>query len=212
MSVDETAERIVFSALKTILKQGVRRASLTEVAFEAGVTRITVYRYFGGKQGLVDAVCRHVACIFRRATDGSPTDSTAQIDARLKRLAEELARLPPGNLLAQFDEIRRLYPAAYEEFRLARENALDQVFEQALTAASRESALRKGINLHVVKAMFRACVAGLIENPSLIAANIPEAEICETVTAVLRHGVLKSCDHLAAGEPFAARGVEYADP
>jgi AcrR family transcriptional regulator len=212
MSVDETAERIALAALKIVLKQGVKRSSLTDVAFEAGVTRITVYRYFGGKQGLVEAVCRHVACIFRRTAEGDAADSAAQIDARLKRFGEELAQLPPGNWVARLEEIRRLYPAVYEEFRAAREGALDQVFEQALTAASRESALRESINLQVVKAMFRACVAGLIENPTLIAANIPEAEICETVTAVLRHGMLKRSDPLAATEPLAARGIEYADP
>jgi AcrR family transcriptional regulator len=194
MSVDETAERIVVSALKTFLKQGVKRSSLTEVAFEAGVTRVTVYRYFGEKQGLVEAVCRHVACIFRRAAEGSPADSSAQIDARLKRLGDELALLPPGNLLSQFDEIRRLYPGAYEEFRIARENALDQVFEQAVAAAAREDTLREGINLQVVKAMFWTSVAGLIENPALIATGVPLAEICKTVTAVLRHGILKDSD------------------
>ena len=63
MSVDETNERIVFAALTAFLKQGVKRSSLTDVAYEAGVTRITVYRYFGDKQGLVEAVCRHVAGI-----------------------------------------------------------------------------------------------------------------------------------------------------
>ncbi len=193
MSVDETAERIILSALKVFIKLGVKRSSLTDLAYEAGVTRITVYRYFTDKQGVVAAACRHLADIYRRAAEG-PDDSSAQIDARLKRFGEELALLPPGNLLARFEEIRRLYPAVYEEFRAAREGALDQIFEQAVTAASREYALREDINLQVAKAMFRACIAGLIENPALIAANIPQAEICETVTAVLRHGMLKSDD------------------
>ena len=137
MNIDGTAERIVVSALKTFLAQGVRRSSLSDIAYGAGVTRITVYRYFGDKEGIVAAACRHVASIFRRAAEGSPDDSTAQIDIRLKRMGEELARLPPGNLLAQFDEIRRLYPAVYEEFRAARESALDQIFAQAVTAALR---------------------------------------------------------------------------
>jgi len=211
MSLDETAERIVVSALKTFLKQGVKRSSLADVAYEAGVTRITVYRHFGDKQGIVEAACRHVAAIFRRAAEGCPDDATALIDVRLKRLGEELAGLPPGNLLARFDEIRRLYPAIYEEFRAARESALDQIFEQAVTAASRDHEIRAGINLQVAKAMFRACVVGLIENPALIAANIPQAEICETVTAVLRHGMLKNSDNVEAAGQLIARGAEYAN-
>jgi len=192
MGVDDTVHRVVLAALSTFLKRGVKRSSLTEIAFEAGVTRITVYRHFGDKTGLVEAVCHHVAAIFRRVAEGSDTDTSAQIDARLKRCGEELSLLPPGNLLAQFDEIRRLYPAAYEEFRKARETALDRVFEQAVAAAAREQAIREGINLDVVKAMFWTSVIGLIENPTMIAAGVSLAEICETVTAVLRNGILKS--------------------
>ena len=60
--------------------------------------------------------------------------------------------------------------------------------------------------------MFRACVVGLIENPALIAANISQAEICETVTAVLRHGMLTNNDDgETARESNATRGVENAE-
>ena len=97
-------------------------------------------------------------------------------------------------MLARFDEIRRLYPALYEEYRATREGALDRIFQQALAAAARQQTLREGINLEVAKAMFRASVVGLMENPTLIAANIPHTEICKTVTAVLRHGMLKGGD------------------
>jgi AcrR family transcriptional regulator len=206
MGVDETSDRIVLSALAVFLRQGVWRSSLTDVAFEAGITRITVYRYFGDKRGLVEAVCRHVGDIFRRAAEGHPHDTAAQIDARLKQLGEELGRLRPGNWLACFEEIRRLYPAVHEEFRAAREKALDLIFEQSVAAASREQTLREGINLQVVRVMFWASVVGLIDNPTLIAANIPIAEICETVTAVLRHGMLKT-DAAAAAAPGVHREV-----
>jgi len=141
-----------------------------------------------------------------RYLSASRHDTAAQIDARLSHLGEELGRLRPGNWLACFEEIRRLYPAVHEEFRAAREKALDRIFEQAVAAASREQTLREGINLQVVRVMFWASVVGLIDNPTLIAANIPIAEICETVTAVLRHGMLKT-DAATAATPGVHREV-----
>ena len=54
----------------------------------------------------------------------------AAVDIRLKRLGEELGDLPPGNLLALFDEIRRLYPPVYDEFRAARDGAIDRLFKR----------------------------------------------------------------------------------
>ena len=55
--------------------------------------------------------------------------------------------------------------------------------------------------------MFWASVVGLIDNPTLIAANIPIAEICETVTAVLRHGMLKTDAATAVTPAFIARSA-----
>ena len=75
--------------------------------------------------------------------------------------------------------------------------------------ASREGAIREGINPQVVKAMFRALIVGLIENPATITANLPYAEICQTVTAVLRHGVLKSSGDCQG--PVAASHAITAD-
>ncbi|MGO9111303.1 MAG: TetR/AcrR family transcriptional regulator [Thermoguttaceae bacterium] len=191
MSIDRTAEKITLAAIHVLLNRGVKRSSLADVAYEAGVTRITVYRHFGDKRGLVRAVCRRAGAIFQRAAAGDPKDNVAEINERLKRLGTELSHLPQGSLLARFEEIRRLYPECYEEFLAARQDALDRLFQQAVAAAGREHALRDGINLAVVKAMFWTSVVGLIENPSLIASNVPLTEICATVTEVFRHGMLK---------------------
>ena len=115
-----------------------KRSNLTDVAYEAGVTRVTVYRYFGDKQGLVRAVCRRVGEIYQRAAAGTPHDAFAEIDQRLNRLGTELGRLPQGSLLVRFEEIHRLYPECYEEFRETRQDALDRLFQQAVAAAVRE--------------------------------------------------------------------------
>jgi AcrR family transcriptional regulator len=44
------------AALACIAAYGVRKTSLSDVAEQAGVSRSTVYRAFGGKEGLLDAV------------------------------------------------------------------------------------------------------------------------------------------------------------
>lgn len=192
MDTDNTSERIVLAAFAAFLRQGVKRTSLTEVAFEAGVTRVTVYRYFGDKARLVRAVCLRIAAVFARAAAGSPHDSTRELDARLSRLGMELDALPKGDLLPRLEEIRRLYPAVYEEFRTVRQASVDAIFRQALAAAARDATLREDLNHEVLKAIFWASVVGLLENPTLISSNVPLTEIFATVTEVFRHGILKT--------------------
>ena len=191
MQADTTAERIVLAALGLILQQGVKRTSLADVAFHAGVTRITVYRYYGDKKGLVRAVCMRIAAIFRAAAEGGPAESIRDMDQRLNRLGTQLSSLPKGDLLARLEEINRQYPDVYEEFRATRQTAVDAIFQQAVAAATREGTLREGLNPEVLKVIFWAAVVGLFENPTLISSNIPLAEIFATVTEVFRHGILK---------------------
>jgi AcrR family transcriptional regulator len=192
MRVDATFDRITAAALELILAQGVKKTDLAEVASRAAVTRVTVYRYCDNKKGLVRAMCLRIAAIFQRAAEGGPMDSIHDIDLRLNRLGEELSGFPKGDLLGRLEEIRRLYPDVYAEFRELRQAAVDGIFQQALATATRERSLRQGLNLEVLKAIFWAAVVGLIENPALVSSNVSLAEIFTTVTEVFRHGILKS--------------------
>ena len=192
MSTEQPSpERILQAAVRLFLEQSVRKTSAEEVAFQAGVTRVTVYRHFTDKQGLVRAVCSRIASIFERAAADSRGRSIDEIEACLNQLGEELSALAPGNLFPLIDEVRRLYPDVYEEFRAAREVAIDAIFQHALAAAKRDGALRKGLNQEVVRAIFLSGVVRLIETPSLISSNVPPEEIVATVTMFFRHGILK---------------------
>ncbi len=165
--------------------------SLTDVAFEAGVTRVTVHRYCRDKKGLIRLALERVAGMFRKAAVGGVPESVEAMDERLNALGQELAVLPSTNLLACFEEIKRLYPDVYEEFRVAQREAIDGLFEQLLAVATQKESLRPGINMEVLKTIFWASTVGLLEVPSLISSNVSLAEIFTTVSEVFRHGILK---------------------
>ena len=50
-----TRKRILAATFVVLSRSGHRKLQLSEVATEAGVSRPTLYRYFGSKQGLLDA-------------------------------------------------------------------------------------------------------------------------------------------------------------
>ena len=53
---DRTTSRILDAALKQFETWGLRRSTVEDVARTAGVSRVTVYRRFGNKEGLAEAV------------------------------------------------------------------------------------------------------------------------------------------------------------
>jgi AcrR family transcriptional regulator len=192
MELDTTLDRIVYAALALYNKQGVRKTSLEDVATKAGITRITIYRHFGSKKLLVRAVCMKIAGFFQREAVPGPAQSMRDFDERLGRLGLSLFNLPSGDLLGWMEEVSRIYPDVYLEFRHARKTAIDSIFQQALETAAREGTLRENLNRDVLKAIFWAGVVGLLENPALISSHVPLAEIFSTVTDVFRFGILKN--------------------
>ncbi|WP_037577903.1 TetR/AcrR family transcriptional regulator [Phaeacidiphilus oryzae] len=52
---DPAADRILDAALEQFVRFGLRRSTVDDVAKRAGVSRVTVYRRFGNKDGLVSA-------------------------------------------------------------------------------------------------------------------------------------------------------------
>lgn len=58
---ERTRRNILDATRRHLVEAGFHRLSLERVAADAGVTRVTVYRRFGSKLGLLDAVAEDVA-------------------------------------------------------------------------------------------------------------------------------------------------------
>ncbi|MCW8103062.1 TetR/AcrR family transcriptional regulator [Streptomyces tauricus] len=63
---DETSARLLDAAYEQFCRMGIKRSTMTDVARQAGVSRITVYRRFATKDQLVEQVVRRE---FRRYFD-----------------------------------------------------------------------------------------------------------------------------------------------
>lgn len=68
---DEISERIIEGALHQFEEFGLRRTTMEDVARRAGVSRVTIYRRFSGKDALVEAVILDQAQRFFRDLDGA---------------------------------------------------------------------------------------------------------------------------------------------
>lgn len=55
----ETRDRILEATLHAIGRRGVQKLSMNDVTVSAGISRSTLYRYFPGKEELLDALVRY---------------------------------------------------------------------------------------------------------------------------------------------------------
>jgi TetR/AcrR family transcriptional regulator, repressor for uid operon len=130
---DATAERILDAALALVGASGLRHLTMDDVARRAGVGRMTVYRRFGSRPALLDALavreCRRclaaiAGAIDRRTPIEDRIAAVTTVTLRLIRghpLLERLARVEPEDLLV---ELTRDDSAV---FRLVREFLISEI-------------------------------------------------------------------------------------
>lgn len=75
-----TRQAIVESAHRVVRRFGVRRTTVEDVARAAGVSRPTIYAYFGDRQGLIDAVLLWNGHLIRRELERRFADAPTFAD------------------------------------------------------------------------------------------------------------------------------------
>ena len=86
-------ERLLNAATRCIAREGMAKSSMEAIAAEAGVARITVYREFGSRKALIEALIAHRANIFNAnfaAAAGPFPDIAAALEAFLLSAAKSV--------------------------------------------------------------------------------------------------------------------------
>ena len=184
----ETRDRILRAALDLFLRQGIRKTSIDDVAKRAGVTRVTVYRYFSDRQQLISESFLLVNSAFDQIRKALEQEET--LNGYLERMATELTAVPLG-FMSGMAELETIHPGIHADLRKGRRKLLRAIFDQLYSRAERESRLRSGLDKDVVEALFWEVVMTLPESSVLSSRGLTPAEIYATLSGLLLHGLLK---------------------
>jgi AcrR family transcriptional regulator len=191
MNEINTQNRIVSAALVCFLSRGIKKTSMDEIAAQAGVTRITAYRYFENKKILVRAAFLQIVTLLESIQTEIEQASEDSIERYLDKIEAGFSALPKGDLPTRLEELSRLYPEIYTEFHAARKAAITQIFDQLFAEAQNQGLLREGLNQEIVQVYFTEAVIQILENPQLIALNLSTVEVFSTVKSIFLYGILK---------------------
>jgi AcrR family transcriptional regulator len=189
---DPTREKILLSALALFSERGIAKTSLTEVAYHAGVTRVTVYRHFAEKKGLVREVFLRVEQVFQKGLTDLKQNPHTNSQEVLDRIGGSLSALPSGDAAARMDELMRLYPDVYGEVQQVRVVTLNGLFEHLFARAERGKMLRPGLNRRMVQAIFWELVINFFDNPKFKSLGLSDAELFRALTDLFLYGIFKN--------------------
>ena len=191
-TVNSTRERILLAALALFANRGIGKTTLNEVAFRAGVTRVTVYRYFANKEELVRAAYLRVEQVFQDGLADLQQAPAADWQRVLVAIGERLSALPSGDVSVRADELKRLYPDVSLAIQAVRVVTLNGIFDHLFTLAKRQELLRPGLSRPLVQAIFWELVINFFDNPRFKSFGLSGAELYEAMTNVLLYGILQS--------------------
>jgi len=187
----QTSERIVLAALGLFLLQGISKTTISEVSDQAGVTRVTVYRHFNDKRGLVQAAFLRVATIFQDVQADLKLDKNPDVENYMDRIGKELGVLPSGDLLTRLDELHRLYPVIYAEYHQAQLDALSKIFDRLFSVAEQQGLLRPSLNRRIAQTFYWEAIVGIMKSKALVSHGLPHTEVYTTVRDILLHGLFR---------------------
>jgi AcrR family transcriptional regulator len=101
-----TRELLIAATLATIEEEGLAAATTRRIAERAGVNEVTLFRHFGSKAALLEAVLAEEATLFM----GSATEPSGNLEADLERLVRaymEMVARRSRLLAVAYAEIRR---------------------------------------------------------------------------------------------------------
>ena len=170
VSFDRTST--IEAATNLYWQSGVAATSFNEVSRALGVSKPTLYRYFGDEDGLVSAAIEHYVshrtlyADLLGATGDIRTDLNAWFDKQIDDLYEKHAdaSMPTGCLLM---ECVQLGNAIGEKSRATVHQAVQGIldmFEERLKAAEAAGQLRPGIDLNAA--------VRLVAGQTIIAKNV----------------------------------------
>ena len=186
-----TRETILFAALELFLQRGIKKTSVEDVARRAGVTRVTVYRYFADKEALVRAAVLRIEQVFQDANRDLVANPELSEASVMEQIGRELGRLPPGDLLGFQNDLKRLYPESYAIWQQVRVAGLTKLFDRLFLRMERDGSLRPGINRQLAQAVFWALVVNAFDNPDLLALGFSNEGLFRALSDILLHGLVR---------------------
>lgn len=190
---ERTHERLLASGRSVFLRRGFLATTVEEIAATAGYTRGAVYKHFGGKEGLWQAIIEARADLLLAGL----RDALAQVTTR----ADLLATLDPSRAVSTDDAPRWTvvsaeYLAAISEHPAhaaaltALQRRLDQAVVDLLTRHCQRLHLRPAMPLPHLVVAWSALGGGL----ALLAAVDPTTEV-SAITAGVLAALLPPADH-----------------
>lgn len=179
-------ERIIDSTWRQILKYGVKRFTVQDIATDLGISKKTIYTHFDSKEAIVAALCENLAAA-DRASHMEAMESQAGFLEKLDLLINaHYHRQMPLSFLA---ELNRYYPEIFA--RYMNSNIPQSIYRELIDQGIKEGYIRSDVHPAILELIVDKSLEALDDNKFLADYEITVQQGLQILRNVLLYGVLK---------------------
>jgi AcrR family transcriptional regulator len=163
---------------------------MDEIATQLGMSKKTLYRFFGSKRELVRAVvAEHLEVVRGHVEEAFATPGLSMVD-RLTRILRVVSRT-----LARIGEpfladLARHAPEVWDEIERFRQEVVFSRLEGLITEGIREGVVRSDVNAYIVTQMLVTVARGMLVPSVLVELDVRAEEVANNLGGLLYGGIL----------------------
>lgn len=167
--------------------QGFSRVTMDDLADHTGISKRTIYRYFGSKEEIVTAVIEDLMHSIEKdikmavETPGHPVDKISGVIRAILRYVKQIQ--PPA-----LQDVQKCYPGLWEKVEQFRAEKIQHIFEELL-AGDGQNYFRK-VNPKIFTAALLASVRAVVNPNFIMKNNLSPEETIQSLFDIFLKGII----------------------
>lgn len=173
-------DKIILSAMEQIKKYGFRRFTIKDITADLGISTKTVYKYFGGKDDIISAVCTSFMDTERERILAILESESAWMDKMTAIISGDPARII---------ELKKHYPVEWQKF-MDMERFLSRHKRSFMEQGIASGDIRPDIDIDLLGTIIHTCVEALL---ALDGSELSTKQVLAEFWKMIIYGII-SCE------------------
>lgn len=183
-------QRILETAREEFYRHGFSKVTVDEIAAKNGISKKTIYKYFAGKDDLVEAVSRDTLAEMSRCCQSIVDEQGGDYVDKLKRMMT-LVAVQYSNLGRPLvEDLQKNAPHLWNEIAAFRTQRINIEFGALLREGMEKGVFRGDIDRDLILMIYANAIQTIIKPEMLVNLPYSAAQIFETIIKVIFEGIL----------------------
>lgn len=160
-------ERILEGSRLLFFKQGIRRVTVDEIAFNLGISKKTIYKNFKSKKEIVEKIFEEFKINTTNDINRILDQNDLSYTEKLRKVMSSIGIKLGGITSTFFEDIQLNYPELWRRINRYKQEAAFMQFNKLIDEGKKRGHIKKEVNISLVVALYASALENLLD-PSFI--------------------------------------------